>query len=267
MMEKIAKKENEANLVESPEKKVEKDVGAEDTNVEKDAGAEDAGAEDAGAEKVVLHERLRQMQGRINRNPDALEALRTIKQRGCDEAEVLTLLFQFCGGTEEEVRKGLEDAVAFKVETERLGRQLKQDAEDVKRMLADLPRFGINLFGQQHDELADRMKDFASVISPRDRGLAPSVKNVRLGNKDEGKGRVNLTAGRTHHLVGLAYLITGDEKPTFADFKLIASLLRVVRDDEHVIDIIADDLRNRFEGYVNPTAKKKRRSELSRRKK
>jgi hypothetical protein len=180
--------------------------------------------ESAGAGNVVLHPRLRQILDQINGDVEAGKAFREIKKRGCDEAELLTVLFRFCGGSEEEIRGGLDAAVAFKAEVERLAERLKQDADAVKKIMVELPRFGLNLTVREYDNLAPGLEDFADTLTRYGRSLTQSLGNVRLGSKKKGKGRVTLTAGRTHHLVELADLVIGntakaasaDEKPRAA---------------------------------------------------
>src|SRR5450759_5682511 len=116
----------EETLVEESEKE-EKEANK---TVEKEA------KKSVGAGDVVLHPRLRQMLDRINADVKATKAFREIKKRGCDEAEVLTILFRFCGGSEVEIRGGLEAAVALRNDAIRLAEQLKQDAGAVKRIMS-----------------------------------------------------------------------------------------------------------------------------------
>jgi hypothetical protein len=199
----------------------------------------------AKKEKKAAAKNLGETLERINTDVEAGRALKKIvKGRGCDESELLDTLFAFCGGTEEQVRDGFNAAVAFKDEAIRLGKQLEDDAVAIKKLMALVSPELVDAYKPQGSLLSE-MKKYGEFLSRIGRSREKSLKNVRLGSGDT----VNLTAGRTHHLMELVYLVTSDAEPTLADFKLIAALVGAVLHDERRTEEIADNLRNRFKTY------------------
>lgn len=205
----------------------------------------------------ILHPRVQAMLDAINKNSEARESLRSLEEEGCDRSVILTKLFFYCGGTEEELRVGLKEALDFRDRFAWVSDRLVEDAKWVEVMLEKCREYGVaGIYG--FDDLPQTLKAFAGLMSTLGKPIRGRLKNVRLGNekktrsKSAAEGRVNPRAGRTHHLVYLANYVKGEsEEPVGKHYRLLSKLLTAVRKDEYrgLADIV-DSLRNSVGAFV-----------------
>lgn len=192
----------------------------------------------------------------INDNAGAKRALQTLEEEGCDRLVILTNLFFYCGGTEEELRVGLKDALNFRDRLERLSTRLVEDAKGVETVLENCRMYGVaDIHG--FDDLSPTLRRLGTLMATLGKVMRDRLKNVRLGgakrtrSKGGAKGRVNLVAGRTHHLVYLANYVKGlSERPAAKHYELLARLVAAVQNDERPLPTIADSLRKGVAAFV-----------------
>jgi hypothetical protein len=207
------------------------------------------------AATVGLHPRVQSMLDAINEVPEAREALRSLVRNGCDRSVILTNLFFYCGGTAEELRVGLKNALDFRDRLGWVSNRLVEDAAWVEEMTEKCIKYRTPIYGLS--DLPATLRSFAEMLSTVGTAYRRGLKNVRLGNKDTRKGkersksRMNPTAGRTQHLVYLAYYVKGlGDLPRSRHFQLLARLVAAVLNDQRPILRVADGLRNAVAAFV-----------------
>jgi hypothetical protein len=185
------------------------------------------------------HPRLRSALVAIKSVPEAKKALQALTDAGFDELTLVTILYYYCGGTEDEALARLRAARKFRDQLDRISSQLIQDADWVERLVEQCEEHGVRIYGPGVKELSPTMMRVADMLSTVALAYKKGLKNVRMGRK----GKANISAGRSAYLVYLVHLISGGE-PRARHYAQLARLVAAVRRDSNQNYIkIADALR------------------------
>jgi hypothetical protein len=179
-----------------------------------------------------LHPRLQSLLDKINADPKASEALRTLTSKGVNAVDILTGLFSFCGGTENELRSGLKYGRNFVRRLRQAVERLREDVELVSQLRREAAKLGIRLYAPAFRQHSESSRGVVDMFDTALRGFSPAFWNVRLGKP----GKAKLSAGRADHLASLVYEITEkvsppSSKPQPQHYALLARLVAAVRGD------------------------------------
>jgi hypothetical protein len=246
IMPEITAKKDKQDLDEQLSTKVET---TGDSGVGEDA-KKIAGKQGNGQQNT-LHPKAQEMLDAINKNTAAKKALQRLVEEGCDQSVVLTNLFYYCGGTAEDRRLGLKAALNFRDRFEWLATRLLEDAKWVEEIQEKCRKYGTAIHGPGFEDLSATLMSFAEMLTDLGKSYRAGLKNVRPGDAQRMRRnsrepqRQNPTAGRTQHLVYLAYYIKGEnELPVAKHYRLLAELVAAVQtEDKRPVPQIADGLR------------------------
>jgi len=188
---------------------------------------------------------------KINSVPAAKRAWQVLVNAGFDQEdqeEVAEYLFRYCGGTEEQLKRGLKRARRFKADFEPVIAQLRSTAGAVERIIRDLRDIGgITIYNARFDELPSILREFADELGEQQAAIRSSVAR---GARVEEDGRV--TGGRSENLSILVDLVSAVDEIKNEPYAFIAPLVAAVRGDSEANYVqLADALRNAVERYRN----------------
>jgi len=186
---------------------------------------------------------------KINSVPAAKRAWKVLVNAGFsqeDQEEIAEYLFRYCGGTNEQLTRGLRLARRFREEFETVIDQLRSAAGAVERIIRELRDIGgITIHDPRFNELPSILREFADELKEQGSAITSSTaKGTRL----EEDGRV--TGGRSENLSILVDLLRDLEAAKHEPYAFIAPLVAAVRGDpEANYTLLADALRNAVERY------------------
>lgn len=200
---------------------------------------------------------LEEMRRLLEADGKASQALRELRQRGLDIESVLNALFSFCGGSLEEVRGGLARAKEVRdkcIDWAERAEQLAKDWELIQPQMEELFRSWRHTPYDLPELLRGEADWNRGIVRAK---VGPYLDDVRIGGttkrrKEAGKPaepKANITAGRDQHLVHLAYLVSGGEKPQTEHLMLLAPLVAALLKDESPLRTIVDRLRQRIDRF------------------
>lgn len=205
-----------------------------------------------------LHPKAQEVLNAINKNRTARKALQRLVEEGCSQSVILTNLFYYCGGTAEDRRLGLKAALDFRNRFGWLAARLVEDAKWVEEMLEKCRKYGTTIHGPGFEDLSATLRSFAEMLAILGKMYGAGLRHVRPGDASRRRRRSaepereNPTAGRTQHLVYLAYYVKGEsEQPLAEHYRLLAALVAAVQtQDKRPLPKIADGLRKAVDTFA-----------------
>lgn len=188
MMEKKAKKEKEANLLEKSAKE----------------------AKEPSRRWVTT---VKQALDRFKADPKARMTLAQLRESGFNEAKIAGCVVKYCGGDPEEAKAGLDEAKKCGKALADTAKQLSTSANYLEQALRLCEGCGLPVAG---DELPQILRRYAEMFS----NIASRTKNIRIDS--------SISSGRDGFLLCFAYAMGNGTKPSKQTYMQIATLVAAV---------------------------------------